>query len=635
MSVHGVGAAMVLAAGYGTRLRPLTDHVPKSLAPLLDRPLLDHVLERLAAAGVPRAAVNTHHLAEAVAAHLGARRGPPRVSVRHEPEILGTAGPLAASRDLLAADAAFLVHNADVWCEADLAALAAVREREDAEGVLLLVDHPAVNTVRWAAEGTVRDVGGLLGATPRPGDRMLTYTGVAVFARRFLDRIPPGPSSLATALVASAAEGRLLGWAPAGLRWSDLGTPRSYLEAHAELLATGERIRRHPDAAVSADAVLEGFVVLGAGVGVGAGTRLSDCVLLPGAVVPPGAQHHRSVLGPGWVMPEASAAPGVPELPDLSSSLGADVVAEPIAGQASARRFWRLRGSAGRAVMMDASDDPAGFERTVAVSRALHEEGLGGAAVLAADAGRKIAVFEDLGACSLGDALAADPDRGRELYTEALVWVADLQDHVSAAGEGPSALRPPVFDRTHLRAESRYFTERFLLQECGCDPVAVTDLDEELEALAVAVDAQPKALMHRDCQSTNLLLFGGRVRPVDVQDLRWGPIGYDPASLLRDPYVDLPAPMAAELMAVWEGLPRRGRPPGRADDVALAGVQRSLQALGAYAFLSRIRGKRRFREWIPAGLRQLRRGLDGTGHLWDAPRIRRQVEWACRRFGID
>lgn len=604
-------SAMVLAAGYGTRLRPLTDHLPKPLAPLAGRPLLDLVLDRLAAAGVTLAVVNGHHLADRIRAHLTTRAGAPATRFHLEPEILGTAGPLHAARDLLGAGEAFLVHNADVWCDADLAAALALRAQSDAEGVLLLTDLPRVNSVRVGADGRVRDVAGLAAAPPWPGDRGLTYTGVAVLARRFLARVPPGPGGLAPLLARAAADGALLGLEIPSRAWSDLGTPRSYLEAHAERLATGARHVVAADAEVDAAARLEGFAAVGSGARIGAGAKLSDCVVLPGAAVPPGTDRHRCVLGPGWEMPAFPPADASPpaELAPWLRGLGWDPdAAVPLAGQASDRRFWRLRAGERTAVLLDSAADASEFDRTLAMSRFLHDEGLGGAAVLAVAPQRAAAVTEDLGDVSLGAALRAEPARWRELYGAALAWLAELQARTAAAADRAPLACDRVLDRTGLRWESRYFAERFLVQAQGLDPAAATALDPELDALAEAAAALPRRLIHRDYQSTNILLRDGRVGVVDVQGLRLGPAGYDAASLLRDPYLDLDPERARVLLSDWEAGLRGGSPAG-ASEVILAGLQRSLQALGAYGYLSRIRGKREFARWIPAGLRQLRAGL--------------------------
>ena len=117
--------AFVLAAGLGTRLRPLTDRMPKCLVEIDGRPMLDHWLDALAAAGVDDVLVNVHHLHELVEEHIEARAGrPPFVRLVHEPELLGSAGTLRANRDFVAGEPSFLAINADNLTTFDIGRLA-------------------------------------------------------------------------------------------------------------------------------------------------------------------------------------------------------------------------------------------------------------------------------------------------------------------------------------------------------------------------------------------------------------------------------------------------------------------------------------------------------------------------------
>jgi mannose-1-phosphate guanylyltransferase len=115
--------AFLLAAGRGSRLRPITDHTPKCLVEVGGRALLDIWLDALAKAGVDEVLVNTHHLAEQVAAHVGLRPAPPVVRLSHEPDLLGSAGTLRANRHFVAAEDMFLVINADNLTDFDLGVL--------------------------------------------------------------------------------------------------------------------------------------------------------------------------------------------------------------------------------------------------------------------------------------------------------------------------------------------------------------------------------------------------------------------------------------------------------------------------------------------------------------------------------
>lgn len=133
---------MVLAAGRGTRLRPLTDRLPKPMIPIGDRPLLEHVVCLLAQHGFDELVVNLHHLPQVIEAHFGDGRGfGVRIHYSHEPQMLGTAGALRPVADLLADDD-FLVYYADNLCNADLSALWQEHRRRRADATVGLLSMP-------------------------------------------------------------------------------------------------------------------------------------------------------------------------------------------------------------------------------------------------------------------------------------------------------------------------------------------------------------------------------------------------------------------------------------------------------------------------------------------------------------
>jgi len=301
--------AMILAAGLGTRLRPLTDKRPKCLMPVMNRPLLGLWLERLAAWGVERAVVNTHHLAPMVTAWLERRAGKaPGVVVSHEPVILGTGGGLVAARQALGEEP-FLLVNSDLVATARVPALLEHLKAQEAVAVLGLVDEPRFgNTVGLDHAGRV------LGFKHQEGldaPRWLTYTGLAAIHPRLLDYLPPtGYSTLVDGLLAAIAAGEPVQGEPLEGFWDNLGTPEDLLRMHrtlvsgppAELkeLAPRGPLVLAPGARIQAGAEVEGFAVLGDGAVVEAGAGVQDVVLLPNARVEPGARVSRAVLGDGF-----------------------------------------------------------------------------------------------------------------------------------------------------------------------------------------------------------------------------------------------------------------------------------------------------------------------------------------------
>jgi mannose-1-phosphate guanylyltransferase len=299
--------ALVLCAGEGRRLRPLTDHVAKPLLPLLNVPLLQHALQRLHEAGVRRVALNAFHLAPQVEAFAAGLRLPGlQLHVRREPRLMGTGGALAHLRDWIE-PAPLLVLAGDIVADFDFAALFARHRAAAAEASMALApraDVRAYGAVELDAEGLLCDI---VGALRRPGSRALVNASAHVLEPDFIRRLPPGSSCLVRQgyLPALAAGARCAGWVHDGA-WAELGTPEALLSAQRAallgelpvtpaLLAAGGRRDGsaslvHASAVVAEDAQLLGGTVVGAGARVGRGARLDGCLLLPGAEAPDGAR---------------------------------------------------------------------------------------------------------------------------------------------------------------------------------------------------------------------------------------------------------------------------------------------------------------------------------------------------------
>jgi mannose-1-phosphate guanylyltransferase len=305
--------AMVLAAGLGTRLLPLTRLRPKCLMPVMNQPLLGLWLQRLEALGAQGAVVNTHHLAPLVAGYLAGRpAGGLAVVQSHEPVILGTGGGLVAARRLLG-ERPFLLVNSDVLASADPRPLLKALEASGALAVLGLSDQPRFNTVALDRGGRVlgfKGHGGHGGLAEAP--RWLTYSGLAAISPALLDFLPAqGFSTLVQGLEAGlAAGGQVLGWELGGF-WDDLGTPEHLLDLHRllleappaglEHLAPREPLVLAPGAVVEPGARVEGLAVLGAGARLETGSLVKNSLLLPGARVAAGARVRDAVLGDGFL----------------------------------------------------------------------------------------------------------------------------------------------------------------------------------------------------------------------------------------------------------------------------------------------------------------------------------------------
>ena len=231
--------AMVLAAGLGTRMRPLTDDRPKALVEVGGRALIDHVLDRLAEAGVTRAVVNVHWFADRLEAHLAARgRGPEIVVSDERDALLETGGGLKKARPLLG-DAPVFVANIDsVWTgggDADWAAeLIRLWDPAKMDACLLLARRDGSIGFEGDGDFFLGDDGRLT-FRGEAASAPFAYMGVHITRPDYADGGPDGPFSLSPLWRASAAAGRLYGCVLDG-DWMHVGDPGARDEAEAKLV---------------------------------------------------------------------------------------------------------------------------------------------------------------------------------------------------------------------------------------------------------------------------------------------------------------------------------------------------------------------------------------------------------------
>jgi MurNAc alpha-1-phosphate uridylyltransferase len=218
---------MVLAAGMGKRMRPLTATQPKPMVRVAGKPLIDHTLDKLAEAGVARAVVNVHYLADSLEAHLRERESP-RVIVSDEREqLLETGGGIAKADDLLP-DPFFCLNSDNIWLDGPVNAFADLSAAWDAtrmDALLLLVTHKAAHNFDGKGDFHMDAVGRL---RRRASGRIAPYifTGIQLISKRLMRDAPEGPFSTNVLWTRAIEEERLFGLAFTG-QWFEVGTPQA------------------------------------------------------------------------------------------------------------------------------------------------------------------------------------------------------------------------------------------------------------------------------------------------------------------------------------------------------------------------------------------------------------------------
>lgn len=246
MTVNGTGrgaapdtapkTAMVLAAGLGTRMRPITDKIPKPLVEIAGLPLIDRALDRLSEAGVARAVVNVHYLADQIEAHL-AQRTAPKVEFSDErDDLLETGGGIAKALPLLGPDPFYLLNTDSMWVDGARPLLDRLAERWDGARMdALLAVAPTVASSGYSGTGDfLLDADGRLSRRPERITAPFVYTGIAILSPTLFEATPDGAFSLNVVFDAAIATERLFGIRLDGM-WMHVGTPPAIAEAEAAL----------------------------------------------------------------------------------------------------------------------------------------------------------------------------------------------------------------------------------------------------------------------------------------------------------------------------------------------------------------------------------------------------------------
>ena len=275
----------------------------------------------------------------------------------------------------------------------------------------------------------------------------------------------------------------------------------------------------------------------------------------------------------------------------------------------SERQFFR--GTKGNTTFVLVLDQD--IETYIELYHHLFAKGIGVPRVYGYDLRAKLMVQEDLGDTSLFT-LSKAHENISGLYEQTIDELIKLQ--FDGRQNTPVRCR---YDQNHIEWEQQYFSDYFLGQYCGISKDALHELDEDFNRLTAQVleHIEPIGdyLMHRDFQSQNIYIKNGRIRIIDFQSARIGPLTYDLSALLRDAYVQITQEQEQALLAYYiNKIKARGLPLDDTEFIRayeLTCLQRNMQALGAFANLSLNKSKVHFKKYIPRGLELLKHGLQG------------------------
>ncbi len=588
--------AFILAAGLGERLRPITKRIPKPLLPVCGRPVISYVLENLERLNPEKIGINLHYRAEAIAEWINTQPLNDKIELFYEDPILGTGGALKNARRFLSGSP-FIVHNADIISDINLEEAFNFHISSGNIVTLIVHDCSEFNKLILDEDGRFR---GLLEKTSnlQEGNFIKAFTGIAIYSPEFLELLPEGYSSVVDAWLDAIKKGFKIGtFDITGSFWGDIGTPDSFARTvFAFLKNEGETV--YVDPSISTDHIeVKGYVSIEKGSIIKDGSILRNAIVLGGKAE---GVIENIIIGDSFFVKISESR--IFELHPEGILIGTG---------GSDRRYFRTPQPDGY-VLMKCKDDEPDFLRHIEYSEFLHSHGISIPQLINYNEVSKTALFEDLGDLNLYSWLKGKKDLSviEEMYKKVIEEMLKLHCIQPSEYKGLTNLR--VFDYFHFRWETGYFAERFLKPFKG---IEVNDeINEEFHRLASMADSFSKTLIHRDFQSQNIMIKDRRPYLIDFQGMREGPPGYDLVSLLWDPYYRLEErarerlleyyiALAEELIAGFDKEIFR-------KSIPVLRLQRHMQCLGAYGFLSIVKKKRHFLKYIPEALRLLRKDIE-------------------------
>ncbi|MFO7839060.1 MAG: sugar phosphate nucleotidyltransferase [Desulfosalsimonadaceae bacterium] len=548
--------ALLLAAGFATRLAPYSRNIPKPLFSINNQPALEHLINSLVDAGCSSIIINTHHLHEQIAAFVESRNFPIPVHTLYEPEILDTGGAIGNAADLLGGGA-FLVINSDIVTDLDFNALYCFHRSHRHPATLVMHEREEFNSVAVDEEGFVR---AFPPDDPPRGAKRMAFTGIQVLDACILEEIPAKKKISSITIYKSLLARSICvkAYIPENFYWQDIGSPERYQAAAFACMA--------PDAFRAAF----------------------------GRTPPAAALSFRQLAGDG------STRSWYRVFAEGRSLIMADHGIHTSADTAEIDSFAAIGAHL--------------YQKQIPVPRIfLHDRCCG--LVFLQDLGDTL-LYDWLQNNPCKKSIL--PTYRQVIRDAVKMSVAGAEGLDPAlCYQGPAYDRDMILEK-ECRYFVEAFLQGFLQLSLPPWPEIPEGLYQDFSLLAdTATENGTPGFMHRDLQSRNIMIRNEQIYFIDFQAGRTGPFQYDLAALLIDPYACLPENLQKKLLDF--ALAEMGRYRSIDRTRFLSGYRaccltRTLQTLGAFGYLTTKGEKPFFRRFMPAATKNL---LRLTGDLSD------------------
>ena len=528
--------ALILAAGFGTRLLPYTEKIPKALFTVLSRPMLEHVIKKLVDNGCEQILINTHHLHVQIEDFVAQKKYNVNIQTIYEPAILDTGGAIANAKPFLKNDSFFVI-NSDIISNVDLKKVYNFHKKSNCLATLVLHNHDKFNKVKIDKQGYVQNFDSKING--------LAFTGIQVLSPQIYEFFPDKKIFSSIEIYQSlCSEKQVQAFVEKNIFWSDIGTPDSYLMTSLLELAASEF----------------------------------------------GIKHDRIK----------------------------HIRVDRLAGDGSDRNWYRAAYKAGSFIISDhgiclpESDRLLQLNAFIHIGNHLFSKGIPVPRIINYDTLSGIVMLDDLGDVHLETQIKQkkNGDFTIKIYKKVIDRLIDFSIKGFQEFKKEWTCQTEAYSKELIvEKECRYFMQAFIQNYLKLD-VAFHKFSDEFEHIADhALKHGFIGLMHRDMQSRNIMIQNSRIYFIDFQSARSGPLQYDLASLLIDPYVNLKEQIRNELLQyTMEKLKLSGiESQNFLECYQYCCLTRNLQFLGAFGFLSQIKKKKEFEQYIPDAVKSLKK----------------------------
>jgi len=558
--------ALILAAGLGTRLRPYSENTPKPLFTISKRPLLDIIISNLIDSGCKAIIVNTHHLHQKIDAYLARKKYPVPIMTRYEPYILGTGGAIKNVADFWD-NTPFMVINSDIVTDIDFKCVYEFHLNHSHPVTLVMHNDPEFNTVTLNKDGFIQDFGERFSMTASSDSttnvskrleseeyNRLTFTGIQVLDPELLELIPGNVFF-------------------------------SIIDGYKKLLSQNKKICAY----ISKDHYWKDL---------GTPERYKQAVF-------------------DKMAPKAFKQ----AFPEMA---GNNIVRTELYGDGSDRKWYRLNRGHQSLVMADhgirQDDSTCETDAFVTIGLHLHAKGIPVPKIYCYDTFSGHVFMEDLGDINFQAFVknTRNQDNVVSHYKLLIQYIGKLSVDGTKDFDPGWTYQTAYYTRDLIiDKECRYFVDAFLKGYLKMD-IRFQDFEDEFRSLAdKALTYSINGFMHRDLQSRNIMVKNNRFYFIDFQGGRLGPVQYDLASLLIDPYVNLSRSVQDNLLkfGVETLSPLILIDPDKfLSCYRYCAITRNLQISGAFGFLSRIKKKTYFEKYIPNAIKSLKDNFSFFGN---------------------